>query len=247
MKTTKTLLTAAIITTAAAVSATAAVHSRYTPPIVAAEATAHQDDAAQLLGSYRADNISGFESQIDFALSLDGFYGESDGSTAFFRLVDARFDQYDDGTAQLHGRVANTDNPEFAYDLRISFKQTAPPDARVSDHNPAWMYYGVDPGGIEMSNTTNRFDYAHLWTPDNDAFGSFRVGAGANGFNQNFGASGTMVYDHYYEGNRFAQSGHAPSSNLTMDLTPVPEPTSLLLLGLGIAGAGMYRKLRKTS
>jgi hypothetical protein len=231
----------------AAVSATAAVHVSYTPPIRAAEAKAHEADPAQLLGSYRADNISGLENQIDFALSFDGFYGEADGSAAFFRLGDARFDQYDDGTAQLNGRLTNTDNPEFAYDLRISFRQTAPPDARVSDHNPAWTYYGVNPGGIEMVNTTNRFDYAHLYTPDTDAFGLFRVGAGANGFNQNLGASGTLAYDHYYEGNRYGQPGYAISSNLNMDLTPVPEPTSMLLLGLGLAGAGIYRRLKKSS
>ncbi|VAW38105.1 hypothetical protein MNBD_DELTA02-1217 [hydrothermal vent metagenome] len=61
-------------------------------------------------------------------------------------------------------------------------------------------------------------------------------------------AADIAEWDNYQGDVRFyARTAGGPSTMITANHTPVPEPSTFILLGLGAAGLILYRKKRKTS
>lgn len=206
-----------------------------------------------LLHSYFASNVSGTESPPPYALRLDGFYDGLSTST-IFGFDNVMFNEYDDGSARLFGQVTVVGpSPQngMTYNLNVHFDEvtSASDIAKISAFNPAWTYYNINPAGVEMVSTSDAADDAHLWTfPDvnADVLKPFRVGTGANGKNGNFGAAGWLSYEHNYPGGPYGQQGsYVNASDFLMDLTPVPEPATLALFGIGMAGAAVRRRFTK--
>jgi hypothetical protein len=208
-----------------------------------AAAPAH---AATITISYYATSIAGDQAPPDYGLRLDGFFTGDANEEVTFAFDSVLFDVYDDGTARLHGTisVAEFDNTGGAspyastWDLDVWF-------AAGSGGNPSYDYYVVDPtAGTEMANQADPSnDYANLWTYA--GMQDFQVGVGANQKNSNFGAAGWVNFEHTtLSGTIGDRDVHWAASDFLMDLTVVPEPTTALLMGLGlIAMAGLRRRV----
>jgi len=202
---------------------------------------------------YHAKSIWGQQSPPTYGLRLDGFFGGGTNKEVTFAFNDVMFAEYDDGTARLWGDISvaeydNTGGPGAfggAWNLDVNFVN-AP-----AGPNASWRYYAIDGSGShrEMTKVGDEANnYADLITYPTDLSKPFQVGYGANGKNGNFGASGWVNFEHYDNGTTYGGlQNHNYSSDFLMDLEAVPEPATVILFGLGLAGAGITRRFRKAS
>lgn len=195
-----------------------------------------------------------------YGLRLDGFFdsGTAAGNKEVtFHFVDVYFDEFNDGTAKLHGtiEVAEYDNSggvpanlASTWALDIDFRG-------ASGSDPNYRYYVIDvdynsgmPGLLgsqpEMVKTGGASPIpggheADLWSFPTNLSKPFQVGVGANQKNSNMGATGWLGFKH---GGLTRQS---PSSDILIDLTPVPEPSTVAMLATGVVPAVVFWSRRR--
>ena len=180
------------------------------------------------VNSYQAHSIMGAESPPPYGLRLDGFYNGREKCVYTYSFDDVMFEEYEDGTAHLHGQIEINGIGAQAADVTCSnywldvwfMRVTAQDDLdRIEDYHPDWRYYMIHPDGLEMWSQDQTADSAHLWSYPADGTKPFRVGYGANGKNDHFGAAGWLSYEHHMGpvmiGDRDA---YVPASDFLMDL-----------------------------
>lgn len=203
--------------------------------------------AQTILSSYSAWSVFGNQSPPPYGLRLDGFYdfGNTDRE-AMFDIDGSRFDVYDNGTANLHGVVTlvEYDGSNAAlgleYEMSVWLNSTSGPGS--------YDYYVIDGSqGTELISISNPGgDHSELVSKFNGSGVAFQVGDGANGKNSNYGASAWVNYEHWYQNATHGSLGsHVSYSDFLMDLTVIPEPGTLALLGFGLAGSAGFLRRRK--
>lgn len=209
-------------------------------------------DAQTLVTSYNATSIAGNQAPPDYGLRLDGFFTGNASDEVTFSFDNVLFNVYDDGTARLFGTVSvaefNNSGGPGAYSSTWTLDVAFQSDTGI---NPNYDYYIIDPSaGVELRNQADPTnDYAEFVSYPNADGAYFQVGAGANGKNSLFGASGWVNYAHTSpSGNYGSTSTHIVSSDFLMNLTVVPEPISstLFIVGGVVLGVRRYRKTRRT-
>ncbi len=176
----------------------------------------------------RADQIcdlaTAFGPGADWAVWLPDLSaaGETAGANWVFDENGGKFEQYEDGTARLYGRVINTNNPTQAFVVDLWFEsRTNFADwtalgreykndlgLACADNNVEnWLFYEMKNG---ISTLTGEGALAgdvlylsHM--PSNFYFG-FQYGIGANNKNCNEGLSGWFTYEGFVDGE--AVEGH---------------------------------------
>ncbi len=203
--------------------------------------------------SWHATNINGNQAPPPYGLRLDGFFTGSASDEVTFSFDNVWFHEYDDNTAELVGDISvaefnNTGGPgAYASDwmLNVQFERlTSAADLANIDPghwDPSWRYYKIVDNGMELVNKADANDNATLWTYPFDLTKPFQVGDGANGKNNNFGASGWLNWEHYLaDGTTIGDvDRHYTSSDFLMDLNPIPEPSTIMLFGLGLIPVGL--------
>ncbi len=169
----------------------------------------------------------------------------------------------DQSSASLTGTIYNESNSDYRFDVSASFandgtnafaaKRELKSEAYV-DHVPTagpvdpstWWFYEMTSatltGEADLSGLV--LNLAHK--PVDLAMG-FQVGDGANGKNVTKGMSGWFTYTVSSTSTAWSSlaSGHG---DFNLDLQPVPEPGTIALVGLGIAGfAGARRRRCRTA
>ena len=197
------------------------------------------------VNSYHAHSIVGNASPPVYGLRLDGFYDGDSKTINTFSFDDVMFEEFEDGTARLHGQVElNTIGAARCcnYWLDVHFKRgTDKKDiCKIINYREDWRYYMIDPEGLELWSMDDPSDTTHFWSWPKFGFKPFQVGYGANGKNDHFGASGWVSYEHHFQdsvyGNRCIYLG---ASDFLMDLdisTDVesdgsPRPTRFTVKG----------------
>ncbi len=188
--------------------------------------------------SFRALSINGSEAPPPYALRLDGFFDGHSYTEVTFHFDDVFFDQYTDGTALLRGEITvaehNTSGASSwkdvgpgthgyeRYLLNVNFVQVTDPAqiALIENYRSDWTYYDIDPTGVELQRIGSSSDSTHLWIYPESGKKPFQVGVGANGKNQNFGASGKLSFKHYKSGKVYGggPGTYVDASSFLMDL-----------------------------
>ena len=206
-----------------------------------------QAPAAEIIQSWVASDIKGRLAPPDYALRLDGYFNNRSSKEVTFTFDSVCFDEYDDGTARLHGMISvaeynNRGGPRryaSSWNLDVQFTST-------TGSNSSWRYYTlVDDPAHELVNKADGNDFADLFHYG----GPFQVGTGANGKNNNMGAAGWLNWVHndngYITG---SETRHFCHSDFLMDLTPknqppvIPEPATLGLIGIGLVSLAAARR-----
>ena len=184
------------------------------------------------------DLSTAFGPGADWAIWLPDLSAAGIGASAnwVFDEMGGKFEQYEDGTARLHGRIINTNNPTQAFIVDLWFEGRtdfaawtalgreykndlglACAESNVQD----WLFYEMKSG---ISTLTGDMAFAgdilylsHM--PANFYFG-FQYGIGANNKNCNEGLSGWFTYEGFVNGE--AVEGHG-DVNADADCGPAPE------------------------
>jgi len=134
------------------------------------------------------------------------------------------FDDSDENEGNHHGGEQFIGTKYF---LEVTMKQVTDPDsiATISNYNPSWKYYTIQSDGLELENVIDTGDHARLWSYPIDGTKPFQIGDGANGKNNNFGASGWISFEHVIGSMIFGNTanGHFRSSDFLMDLSQVTD------------------------
>lgn len=190
----------------------------------------------------RADQIcnlsTAFGPGADWALWLPDLSaaGSTAGANWVFDGSGGKFEQYVDGTARLHGRIINTNNPTQAFivDLwfegRADFTTWTAMDreykndlglACANNNVQDWLFYEMKSG---ISTLTGEGalagDVLYLSHMPSNFFFGFQYGIGANNKNCNEGLSGWFTYEGFVNG--AAVVGHG-DVNADADCGPAPE------------------------
>lgn len=211
--------------------------SKYILPLGAVLLLGGSLPAADLIAHYRATSIAGAEAPPNYGLRLDGFYDGKAKSVVTFGYDNVFLDEFNDNTIRLSGTISvvkstGSGNGEVQhvgakYFLEVTMMQVTDPDsiAIIENFNPSWKYYTIMSDGLEMENVIDSGDHARLWSFPLDGSKPFQVGDGANGKNNNFGATGWLSFEHVIGGMIFGNTfdGHFQSSDFLMDLSQVTD------------------------
>lgn len=181
--------------------------------------------------TFVATSILGNQSPPPYGLRLDGFFTDDEKDAVTFAYDSVLFQENVDGTARLHGLVSvaevnNSGGPGIyasSWILNVWFDliPATVAEATIWGYNPAYRYYTIQPdGGPELVNLSDANDYANF-----ESFlgglKPFRIGAGANDKNENFGASGWVTFEHNDNGSiKGSLTKYNTSSDFLMDLSP---------------------------
>ena len=217
------------------------------------------------VGSWFACAIHGAVADPDYMLRLDGFFsGASDPVTfanANFNPASVIFTANAGGTATMTGLVevvevngaAPAGTEISQWHLNVNFDYIDPASVEYGNIDGGGVasldYYNINPAGIEMVRVGDPTDIVHLWTypsPGSAVVKPFRVGVGGiygkPAYAGTMGFSGWLSYERTVNGGVVGGGGGAGSYNNASDflgeLKPVPEPGTMLLVGLGLAGGG---------
>jgi len=195
---------------------------------------------------------------------LPGFVaGKAGTSTFVFETVGVYTEAMNLQTSLLTGAIHASGNASFGFDAVVNFDNPTgfAPAPKLELKSTA---YSVNGGPIDPSTWnfykfvtdvaltgTGAFSGLNLVLSHKPASGAmgFQVGEGANGKNINMGASGWFYYTIDASSSDYWRGVWSDTSmqrgDINIDLNPVPEPGSVALMGVVIAGALVWRRKRR--
>lgn len=178
--------------------------------------------------------------QVTDAVSTHGLYTGSqkyNGDNGFNFGSDARLTEYSDGTARMTGSAADSG---VSWQLNVLFTghNNVADGAVKTGGGPkldSWQYYYQASGGLTNS-LGNSFSV--------ERFGAaLQIGVGANDKTRAFGGSSWLEN---YDSQGRNMSGHW-DLNFNLQASPVPEPETYAMMGVGLAALGLMVRRRKAT
>ena len=148
--------------------------------------------------------------------------------------------QFDDGFASLQATAENPAGVSATIDISFSLLKDYTfggtiKGAGLGDET-TWDFYTLASGTIKLNSDT----YS-LWDDGLASNTALQIGLGANDKSTAFGASSWLNIAN-------PDGSHRKHWDLNMELTAVPEPSIIALMGLGLVGLGFarHRRLRQS-
>jgi hypothetical protein len=135
------------------------------------------------------------------------------------------------------GSLLNTGNPPPPGSPKLELKSTAYAANGGPVDPDSWHFYSSMTGTLTGNNN---FDGVSVSVADHGP--AFQIGLGANGKNIGLGASGWLSYSVAVSGGATYSGSTSGFGDINIALASVPEPSTILMMSLGLLGAARIRR-----